>query len=65
MEVYFGTLKSVRVSYKTQKMCDQAANTHSSTIGYGSECCKTQDMGVKALNKYFRAFICIPGQCKL
>ena len=42
--------------YMTQKICDKAVNTHSSTIQLLSECYKTQKICNKTFNKCFLGF---------
>ena len=45
-------------------MCDKAVDTHPSTIQFVSECCKTQKMCYKAVNRCFFVFDSIPDQNK-
>ena len=53
-------IRSFPDQYKTQKMCDEAINTHLSTMEFVPDYYKTQEICDKAVNRCFLAFIYVP-----
>ena len=53
---YPHALEFVPECYNTQKMCDKAVHTHSSTIQFVRECYKTHEMCYKVVH---RCFLCL------